>query len=476
MTIASRADHGFDNHDFEEINDDNSLKLLNFRTAYRPTGSDSVDFQFGYGDSTNLNGKSANAVQPGDFDTLREAKTISNFQHITWLHTAHENSDVQLSYYHIGQSMKDDRYTAPFPLPGSPQFWITDEIFLHRHELELQHTLNTSSANRLVWGLGMRYDSVNSPSNLLAPVTWREYRIFAHDEWRMTSNALLNIGAMVEKNALGITRVSPRIAYNHHLSARHTLRAGISRAYRNPEMLEELGDRRFILGGMLFQEFKANGGAVPESTLSREIGYIGQLDDAGSTLDIRAYHDRLDNVIWVDPIIVPGSVILSQSFRNDLSATYNGLESTLNYKFGERSNLTANYAHQLVRAAPIGSLTLVPDDVFYQYVDKYSKTVPLNSASLLLAHDVSYGIRLGVGYYYQDKVNVLDRTTGQPIMRRLDLKVAKRFGSSHDKNGGAGGGEIALVAQNALDDNSYTEYRPAAMAKRRIYLVAALEF
>lgn len=476
MTVASRSDHGFDNHDLDMVNDDSSTKLLNIRTAYRPTGSDSVDFQFGYGDSTDLNGKSANAVQPGDFDTLREAKTISNFQQLTWLHTAHENSDVQLSYYHIGKSIKDDRYTAPNPLPNGSQFWIADEIFLHRHELELQHTLNTSSANRVVWGLGMRYDSVNSPINLLTPVTWKEYRIFAHDEWRMTPGTLLNTGAMVEKNALGQSRVSPRVAYNHHLSARHTLRASLSLAYRNPEMMEELGDRRVTVGGFLFQEIKANGGASPERAISREVGYIGQLDDAGSTLDIRAYHDRLDNVIWVDPVIVPGSVILSQNFKNVLSATYNGLESTLKYKLGERSDLTANYAHQLVRADPIGSLTLVPDNVFYQYVDKYSKSVPLNSASLLLAQEFSHGMRLGVGYYYQDKVNVLDRTTGQPIMRRLDLKVAKRFGSSHDKNGGTGGGEIALVAQNALDDNSYTEYRPAAMAKRRVYLYAALGF
>ena len=321
----------------------------------------------------------------------------------------------------------------------------------------------------------MRYDSVNSPINLLAPVTWRGYRIFAHDEWRMTPNTLLNTGAMVEKNALGQSRVSPRIAYNHHLSARHTLRASLSLAYRNPEMMEELGDRRFTAGGFLFQEFKAAGGASPERALSREIGYIGQLDDAGSTLDIRAYHDQLDNVIWVDPIIVPGSVILSQSFKNILSATYKGLEGTLNYKL-ERSNLTVNYAHQLVRAVPIGSLTFISNDVFYQYIDKYSKTVPLNSASLLLAHEIAYGMQLGVGYYYQDKVNVLDRVVGQPIMRRLDLKVAKRFGLSHDKDGGTNGGEVALVIQNALDDNSYTEYKPAAMAKRRAYFTATLEF
>ena len=135
-----------------------------------------------------------------------------------------------------------------------------------------------------------------------------------------------------------------------------------------------------------------------------------------------------------------------------------------------------NYAHQRVKAVPVGTLTLYPPSVHSFFADKYSKTVPLNSASLLFAQEFSYGTRLGVGYYYQDKVHVLDRTVGQPIMRRLDLKMAHRFGSAHNKDSGTGGGEVAVVVQNALDDNSYTDYNPAAMAKRRAYLTATLEF
>ncbi|MCR4304725.1 MAG: TonB-dependent receptor [Gallionella sp.] len=489
MTVASRSDHGFDNHGAEEMNDDSSSKLMNIRAAYRPTGSDSIDFQFGYGDSAGVSGKPTTI--PDDWDTLREAKTLSNFQQLSWLHTTPENSDVQLSYYHIGQNFKDDRYAVPNPFPGGPQSWIADDVTVHRHEIELQHTLNTSSANRVVWGTGMRYDSVNSPINLPSPVTWKEYRIFAHDEWRMTPSSLLNTGAMVERSPLGQTRVSPRIAYNYHLAARHTLRASTSVAYRNPEMMEVSGDRRYMLAAGPYLELKGAGELSPERTIAREIGYVGQMDDAGSTVDLRVYHDRIDNIIWVDPVLVAGvinpylppfnsSSDIPLSFKNDFSATYNGFESTFNFKLGERSNLTANYAHQLVRAVPIGSLTLtplvIPMSEFYRYADKYSKTVPLNSASLLLAQGFSGGMRMGVGYYYQDRVNVLDRTEGQPIMRRLDLKMAKRFGSSHNHDGGAGGSEIALVIQNALDDNSYSDYNPAAFSKRRIYLAAALEF
>jgi iron complex outermembrane recepter protein len=289
---------------------------------------------------------------------------------------------------------------------------------------------------------------------------------------------LLNTGAMVERSPLGDTRVSPRVAYNYHLTARHTLRASISVAYRNPEMMEELGYRRFTLAPAgSYQEYLAVGGVAPEKTTAREVGYIGQLDDAGSTIDLRAYHDHIDNIIWLDPIFDASSINpFPFSSRNDLSATYNGFEGTLNYKLGKRSTLTANYAHQLVRATPIGSLTLLPMSTFEFYADKYSKTVPQNSASLLLAHEFSGGVRLGAGYYFQDKVSVLDDTNGQPIMRRLDLKVAKRFGTSHYPDGTSAGGEIALVIQNALDDNSYFDYNANIVSKRRSYVTATIEF
>jgi iron complex outermembrane receptor protein len=496
VTLASQSDHGFDNSGVHEVNDDSSTKLVNIRAAYRPTGRDSIDFQLGYADNTGMDGiTTVPSSIPDDWNTLRDAKILSNFQQITWLHTTQANSDVHLSYYHIGQSSKDDRYAVPNPNPGGPQAWIADDVFVQRHEVELQQTLNTSSDNRVVWGGGMRYDSVDSPMNLATPLTWKEYRIFAHDEWRFTPASLLNTGAMVERSPLGDTRVSPRVAYNYHLTARHTLRASLSTAYRNPEMMEEFSDRRYSLITGTYQEFKSLGGSDPERTLAREIGYIGQLDDAGSTIDLRAYYDSIDNIIWVDPILLPFPTVINPyippfnsfpndlplSTRNDFSATYKGLEGTLNYKLGKRSTLTANYAYQLVRATPKGALTLTPSfpalaTEFLKYADKYSKTVPQNSASLLLAHEFSGGMRLGVGYYFQDKVNVLDSTTGQPIMRRLDMKVAKRFGTSHYPDGTKAGGEIALVIQNLLDDNSYTDYNPTVVSKRKQYVTATVEF
>ena len=491
VTLASRADSGFDpaqNVVVIPLNDNSRTQLVNTQINYRPTGADTLDVRLGYSNSSRgLGDQSPGLSATGIFSTVRDQKVSSDFQQLTWLHTTNENSDIQLNYFHIGRNTKNDRYsrscaTCAFPLNliASGSYLVADDAVIHRHDLELQHTLNTSPDNRVVWGMGARQDSVDSPKNLRYSPTWREYRVFAHDEWRITPVSLVNIGAMAEKNALGQTRVSPRVSYNHHLSARNTLRASVSVAYRNPEMIEELGNINVLLNNVggkqwTWHNISAAGGLSPEKAISREIGYVGQLDEAGSTLDVRAYHDQISDIIWVDLVADPTSIVTPKSFKSDFNAFYSGLEGTLNYKFGTHSRLTVNYAHQVAGASPSRVSPVAPiNAALISYAKKYSQTVPLNSGSLLLSHDFSGGLQLGVGFYHTDRVSSLDAGTPQPLARYLDLRIAQRFGAWQGKNkGGSGSGEVALVVQNALSDH-HLDYSVTAIQKRRAYLTATL--
>lgn len=489
VTLASYADSGFDNKyqtGVWVLNDSSTRQLVNTRINFHPTGSDNIDFMLGYSEtSRQLGDLPAAPTGKGLATALRNQKTLSDFQQVTWLHTIQQNNDIQLSYYHVGRNTKDGRSTTISAFSPTTSYWFADDANIHRHDLELQHTLHTSTDNRVVWGMGTRRDSVNAPNMLLAPATWREYRLFAHDEWRITRADLINIGAMVEKNAQGKVRASPRVSYNRHLSAHHTLRASLSVAYRNPEMIEELGNHSFALnpplnGRRVWRDILSRGGLSPEHTLSREVGYIGQLDEAGSTLDVRAFHDQISDIIWVDPIPDAASILgQSNNFKSDFNATYTGLEGTLNYKLGERSNLTVNYAHQVASARATVKPTVLTLARLQQSADGMRDTVPLNSASLLLSHDFSGGMQLGVSFYHTDPVRIKDGGTTaipmQPLTRYLDLRVAQRFGGWQNKKGGASGGEIALVIQNALNDG-YTDYNTAIIGKRRTYLTATLGF
>jgi hypothetical protein len=82
------------------------------------------------------------------------------------------------------------------------------------------------------------------------------------------------------------------------------------------------------------------------------------------------------------------------------------------------------------------------------------------------------GISLSAGYYYQDAVQVLDGVYPQPTMRRLDMRLAKQFGALGDNT--IGGGEVALVVQNALqaDIVGYSGY----LFGRRAYATVTINF
>jgi iron complex outermembrane receptor protein len=459
ITVASRGDSGFVPIPISgkiPLNDNSRTQLINTKITYHPTGSDNLDIRLGY--SNSLRGLGDLKPFTPSLHTIRDQQTSSDFEQLTWLHTLSESSDLQFNYYHMSRNMKDDRYTGAAPLPA-----ITD-IFVQRHDLEVQHTLSASPVNRIVWGVGARQDSASAPTCLKYSPIWREYRLFAHSEWRITQASLVNIGAMAEKNALGQTRASPRISYNHHLTPQDTLRASVSVGYRNPEMLEELGK-------LTSSNILVAGGLSPEKAISREIGYIRQLDTAGSILDIRAFHDQIDNIIWVDPSLNP------RSFKSDFDAYYSGLESTLKYKLGVRSNLTVNYAHQIMGATPAHTPPLaVRQAQLRAYAQRFAKTVPLHSGSVLLSHAFSDGLHFGAGLYHVGPIQLFEASSwSQPLTRYLDLRIAQRFGGWQSKKEKSGGGEIALVVQNALSDH-YFDYSNETRNTRRTYLTATLGF
>jgi iron complex outermembrane receptor protein len=459
VTVASHGDRGFvplPTVAKIPLNDTSRTQLINTRINYRPTGSDTLDIQLGYSESSRGLGD-INPSIPNWF-TTRDQKASSDFEQLTWLHTLSEHSDFKLSYYHMGRNALDVRYAGKPTLPA-----LAEDIFVQRHDLEVQHTLNISPTNRIVWGVGARQDLAIAPTHLKNSLTWREYRLFAHDEWRVTQSSLINIGAMVEKNPLGQVRASPRISYNHHLTPQDTLRASFSVAYRNPEMVEELGKSTS-------ENILAVGGLSPEKAISREIGYIRQLDETGSTLDIRAFHDQINNIIWKDP-----SRTSPLSFISDFDVYYSGLEATLKYKLGTRSDLTVNYAHQIMGATPAHRPPLAARQALLQsYAQRFARSVPLHSGSVLFSHDFSDGLNFGAGYYQTGPI-ILFESSGwsQPLARYLDLRIAQRFGGWQSKKEKSGGGEIALVIQNALNDHYY-DYSNETRYKRRAYFTVTL--
>ena len=159
---------------------------------------------------------------------------------------------------------------------------------------------------------------------------------------------------------------------------------------------------------------------------------------------------------------------------------FRGWESTLKYRWSERGSLTFNYARQHASCAPDG----LPTNLWHPSIDAaYSEMlrlcpgiVPLNSGSLLLDHRLHEGLGVSAGYYFQDKVQVLDAQYAQSPMHRVDIKITRSFGQRDE----VGGGEVSLVVQNLFRDN-HTEYanvpqQGTPFRDRRAYLLAIFTF
>lgn len=452
FTLAYRSDSGFDT---EVLNDGNVTRLANLRANFQPNSFDSFDLQLGYNEGVRGEGGQMPSVTFGD------TRVQSNFQQIKWVRALPQFDELKLNYYRIHRYSRDKSFMPSI---------VNINVF--RHEMELQHTLHTGAGNRLVWGGGVRVDSADAYSTGIFKMSQslRQSRLFAHDEWRFADAALLNAGAMIENDGMGHRNTSPRVALNYHLTPQHTLRAGASVAHRSPAMMEELAD---IPGAYL-----SRGGLRPEKTLSREIGYLGEFNATKVTVDAKIYHDRVSDFIYYDP----DPVTFMFSFGNLMSTVYKGFEGTIKYRWGERSDLTFNYSRQLASCSVTGQ-PLSPGLPFNWLAQLQlvaatcSSMLPQNSGSILFAQQVKDDVQLSAGYYHQGKLQFLETPTPLTMMRRLDLRVAKTFGNPHE----IGGGEVALVVQNAFRD-SYTEYAAVPQTSgqiifnRRAFITASFGF
>lgn len=459
VTLGYRADNGLDTN---VVNDSTTTRMANLRANYHPTGSDSFDFQLGYNEG--IWGLGIGAGR--NSDPFRDTSVYSSFEQLAWLHVLPQGDELKLQYYHIYRHLTDPGGIAPaFGAVLIPP----DHTVVHRDDVELQHNMQLGENNRLVWGGGMRIDSADSPMGLKVRQEISQSRLFAHDEWRMSPAAVLNMGAMFEKDGMGHANTSPRATLNYHLTPQHTVRVGTSVAYRSPAMVEEKGNTP--------GEFLALGGLRPEKIHSKEIGYLGEFKPLGLTVDARAFYDKVSDIVFIDPL----GALKPYSFRNLVGTTEKGFEGTFKYRWQDRNSLIFNYAHLSVDCTITGTFSqaaamFITVPILQDLVNTCANNGSWNSGSILLTQQVKHDIQFSAGYYHQVPLPIIN-TSEATTMRRVDLRIAKSLGKSAMHSGG----EIAFVVQNAFQ-SGYAEYSTAPQTNliklfsRRAYLTATLNF
>lgn len=499
MTVAYTADHGYDTLStppngytlatfkapslLGNSNDSNQARMLNYRGDYYFNAIDRLGMQFGFNHDVqgvgfnDKNPNAANHYSGTNTNTFHDLTGNSAFMQLGWLRSLNAGEELSLHYYHMRQNQSE-----VFPIYLGGTYFsgpVTQSTQTNRDEIELQHTLPLSPANRLVYGAAWRneqsagqgfapglpnavYQSYGlSPANPAYSSSFNttEYRLFAHDEWRFSPQWLLNAGSMLEKDGMGNSNFSPRIAVNFHATEHHTFRVGASLAYRTPALVES--NFSALQPGALFvlSPTVTSPNLLPERLMSHEIGYLGDFAKLDTFVDLRLFSDYLTNGIYVLPH--------ATSFENGLSGNYQGFEATIKHQFDEQHDLTVNFAHETASSNGV-ALGLVSSDP--ENKDILSASIPKYSGSLLYTQRMSHQLSLNVSAYYQGGMQPFDRgiIDVQPAQRRLDIRLARAF-----NDGALGKGSVALVVQNLLNQD-YTEYIASNLFNRRMFVTLTL--
>jgi iron complex outermembrane receptor protein len=468
--------------------DDSDTAAGSFRGDYQLDANDSLSFQLGYSEGLREDGYYGDDVQPP-----RDTRHIYHFQQLRWNRVSGPDSESSLQLYHNYQQVDDvfqmltlselliAEGIPPALVPGLIAAYGLSDLppvlgygfESNRYDLEFQHTSRFSDDLRLVWGLGARHDSGAGKEtfNTSSTIDRDQWRAFFNTEWIPVTDLTVNLGVMYEDFDGYEPLFSPRLAFNYHPTANHTLRLSASRAYRIPALWEESGDVMIYLtdGTPLAQFHATTVDLEPERITSYEIGYLGQFPTINLTVDIRGFHEEISALIaeardYTTPSPTP---IFSGVFSafNSGRLKIDGAEIQVQYRPTPDSLIHAGYSRMHAEGREVRRINALGD------IDDYrstAKQVPEESYNVLLSHVFPYGIQASAAYYYMGRLKWGGDGHNLPAYDRLDLRLAKKLKLQ------SASGEIALVLQNIDDD--YFEFSDENLSEDRIYLQFGLQF
>lgn len=176
----------------------------------------------------------------------------------------------------------------------------------------------------------------------------KTWAVFAEDEWRLRDDLALTLGARYDDHETFGGHISPRAYLVWNTTDNWTLKGGISRGYRTPD----LNDLHSGINGVTGQgtiTTIGNPELEPETTTSTEFGmYFDSL--SGFNANATLFHNKFkDKIASGDPITSPlcagnnGGTCLQQI--NIDEAVTQGLELAASWEFAPAWTLSGNYTY-----------------------------------------------------------------------------------------------------------------------------------
>lgn len=429
LTAASRTDEGF-----EQFYDNSRLEQVHFRSDLQVSSRDTLmltagasRFRWGVPDTPNAE---------------RDENWRNSYAHLDWTRQIDPANQLKV---HV--TADEEEFSDYYPA-------LRADSIGRRLEFEAQHSHVINRQWRLVWGGQYNHEQAISSDLFYANPDQRfnVWRLFGNVEWRPHEQWVINAGGLWEKHSIIGDNYAPRLMVNYHIVPGHTLRVGATSAYKLPTLFELRADWRYS-GVPIIQ---SSGKAQPERVESTEVGYLGDFKKYGITLDIRAFEERVSDLLrFAKPC---GSC--PNDLLNKDPNVQRGWETQLRWQPLPATQVLVNYTE--LKLHPYASST-APQDEFrapghYSTVALFQKLPSDWDISLIYSSTASL-------FWVREK----DAT---PAFSQTDVRLARRFRIGDTR------AEAAVMVRAA--NGSHVEFVetgfPAMVMDRRAVATLRLDF
>lgn len=454
LTVGRQGDNGL-----APIDDTYRNQRVDARIDWQLTPDQEVEFHLGFVDNRARTGETTDISNPP-----RTIDNYTGFGQVRWRKQLDLGDEIKATYFHQ-EERSDDAYFVPLAPTIGVSFDYGNRSI--RDDLEFEHLLNPRSDLRLAWGVGLREDRISSHQffNTSDNIVIRHARVFANAEWQVSPQWTLNAGAMLEKTNDTGRRISPRFAANFHILSNTTVRAAISRAYRNLTPFERQADMRFYeknSGLLVQQSFQPSPGLQPERVTTREIGIRQEWQSGRSNMDLRLFDERIENLLRRDTTATNAT-----DARFPLS-TWNG-DSTRYYNGGyariRGAELTGLYrpTHDTWIGGHYASLDINSNDEFAD------RSAPNEQFSVFAAAQIHPGWHMSLTHHFVGSMQWYTQEKNRlKAYRQTNLRLAHRFSTRGVR------GEIAVGVQHWTD--AFADYLPSLTRPTQAYASLRLEY
>ena len=381
-----------------------------------------------------LNDAHSLSMQAGIAHTRQETSFTPYNQHhayasLGWRYVQSASSEFSVNYNVTQETLSDK--------PGIDLSYRT-----LRHNIGGQWNGRLAENFRTALGAEFRHDTVQSDFYYNQPqaISEHSWRVFGNGEWSINPQWLVNVGGMVEHTHTDENQFSPRVTLNYKPSREQAFRLEYNRAYRVPTLYELFGQNQFFGDWLTILP----DGLKAEQVVSRGLGWLVQMPQAGLQMDTRLFYDTYNDLI--NFTLVPNGVDEAYQFFNAGKATLKGIEFQIEWR-------------------PVSSTRIRLTPAWVKISSKDSTiedSAPPFSISLLLDHKINANWRASAGYYHSGAMTWLGAGGRVDAASRLDARIA------YQTKVGGHPLELWLTGQSLLGDQD--EFVPDQQFDRRFML------